>query len=456
MRGVSILLIMVWLAAVASASITPVRADVTSVAVIQFQNDANAPAAVVNALSDALYRAVATSVNFTARGGGPIAVKPGIDRDPGSAQFQAAAKTGAEHMLIGDVVAYGGGSVTFRLEAWRVTPMGLVRTRTFTQSYPPANGEALVAALGADVAALEAPRAGTATIFAIKGNEIDADVGSADGFHVDQRFNVVRNGQKVADATIVTIYNEYGVIGISNPAARYKPAVGDRLVSQESRPALLPATTSGGGFNPLYFIVAAAAVLLGIAHNSNVGPFPSPSPVPSGSGAPFTVSGVQTGGSGTALPIWTFTFSQSVSSTSQAAMTGDTTSASWTITRSGITSSPATLGSLGPVSFSNSFTLVVQDNNVAVNVGDTVTFFFTANVTSSTGSHLTPNAIAIMRISSAARQPLTVVPAPPNPADPAVITPPQNGAPKLPGTGKPPNPAGGASPHDPRDPHDPH
>src|SRR6202022_325230 len=104
---------------------------------------------------------------------------------------------------------------------------------------------------------------------------------------------------------------------------------------------LLPAQSSGGGFNPLYFIVGAAAVLLGIAHHSSAGTFPTPSPVPSGAGAPFTVAGAQTGGFGTALPTWTFTFSQPVSLTSQGAMAGDPGSASWTITHGTSTSSPA-------------------------------------------------------------------------------------------------------------------
>lgn len=418
MRGVALLLVASLLAALIGALSAPVRADVTSIAVVQFENHAGAPSSVIDALSNALYRAVAASPNYRAKGGGPLVVKAGIARDPMGADFEAAAAAGADHMLVGDVVAYGGGSVTFRLEAYRVNPLALVRTRSFTHTYPPVNSEALSAALNADVAALEAPRAGTATIYMVTPKEIDADVGSADGFHINQHFNIVRNGRKVGEATIVTIYDAYGIVDISNAAPDYHPAIGDRLVSQESQPALVTTNNRSGVFEPLYFIVAAAAALIALGKKGSVGPFPTPSPLPSGSAAPFTVSGFQNGGTHQ-LPQFEFVFSQPVSSSSQTSMLGTATFAFWQFTPNG--GSPGgqnTLQSLGtcsapPTCFINANTLVLTDNNQPLNsVGDALSFTFTSSITSATGQPLVGATINFPRTSSVGRRPLVAQPQP--------------------------------------------
>lgn len=455
MRFVAISLVVVWCATALMTSIAPVRADVTTVAVVQFENDAGAPASVVDSLSESLYRAMAQSPNFTVRGSGPIIVKAGIDKESSAAQFRAAANAGADHMLVGDVVAYGGGSVTFRLASYRVSPMAIVRSRSFTQSYPPVNGQALVASLSADVASLEAPRAGTATIYAIKGSEIDADAGSADGFHVDQRFSVIRNGQKLADATIVTIHDAYALISISNESRGYRPAVGDRLVSQESQPPLVPVNTAAGGFNPLYFLLGAAAIVVAIAAKGSVGSFPSPTPIPSGSIAPFIVTGPVVTGGTPANPQLTFTFTQPVSASSQTSILGSTAFAFWTFTPSGGSpSSPATLLALGGASFGSSTTLTVPDSHQGLNTGDTLSFTFTTSITDSGGDHLTITTLS--HTASVARQPVgagapLAQPSPIPSTASAGTGHSQNG----PGGSKG-NPGAPKNPTTPQDPHNPH
>lgn len=455
MRFVAISLVVVWCATALMTSIAPVRADVTTVAVIQFENDAGAPASVVDSLSESLYRAMAQSPNFTVKGSGPIVVNAGIDKESSAAQFRAAANAGADHMLVGDVVAYGGGSVTFRLASYRVSPMAIVRSRSFTQSYPPVNGQALVASLSADVASLEAPRAGTATIYAIKGSEIDADAGSADGFHVDQRFSVIRNGQKLADAAIVTIHDAYAVVGISNESRGYRPAVGDRLVSQESQPPLVPVNTAAGGFNPIYFLLGAAAIVVAIAAKGSVGSFPSPTPMPSSSAGVFTVS--QLTFSGTTNPTIVFFFSRPVSVTDFTSIATDTSRASVTPRIGGVTQATTTLLNLGSAIFDATHQqLTVMDTNgstTLTNIGDSLTFNFTSVIQDTTAHFLTPNTIAFTRTSSVARQPVGAgAPlAQPSPAPSTVNT----------GTGHSPGGSKGSAdapknPITPQDPHNPH
>jgi len=443
--------------AAAGIAAGPVRADATSVAVVTFQNDANAPASVVDALSNALYRAAASSPNFATKGGGPITVPKNQLGDQLADALHAAAAAGADHVLIGDVVAYGAGSVTFRVASYRIDPLNIVRAQVFTQAYPPADSQALVAALANDLSALEAPRAGTGTIYSVDNGKIDADLGSSEGFQMGERFNVLRNGQKLAEATIATQHDAYAEIQIENPAAGYRPAVGDRLVSQQSHPAAAPPPPqmSAGAWNPIGWILGAAAVLIAIGQKGAVASFPSPSPTSSSSSG-FSVTGAQTGGPNT-NPTFTFLFSQAVSSTDCLSVPNDSTRATATATIGGVTRPPTALFNLGVASFDPSCkTLTVMDTSATytlANVGDQIVFQFTGVIKDTIGDSLTPNptTITFVRSASAAHRPLVAAPTtkpnvgPQGPGHPAG-TGPNNPEPDK----NPKGPSGGGRPNPPR------
>ena|GEM_PF-1530548 len=417
-RTVAALVVLSFLAAAAGIGAGPVRADATSVAVVTFQNDANAPSGVVESLSNALYRAAASSPNFVVKGGGPISVPKNQLGDQLADALHAAAAAGADHVLIGDVVADGAGSVTFRVAAYRIDPLNIVRAQVFTQPYPPADSQALVAALANDLSALEAPRAGTGTIYSVDNGKIQADLGSSEGFKMSERFNVLRNGQKLAEATIATQHDSYAEIQIENPTSGYKPAVGDRLVSQQAHAAVVPPPPqmSAGAWNPIAWILGAAAVLIAIGQKGAVGNFPSPSPTASSSTL-FSVTGAQTGGSNT-NPTFTFSFSQAVSSTDCLSVQNDTTRATATATIGGVTRPPTALSNLGFAGFdATCVTLTVMDTvstYALANPGDKIAFQFTGVIMDTVGDTLTPNptTITFVRTASSARRPLIATPTP--------------------------------------------
>jgi len=451
-RAVAALIVFAWLATAAGMFAGPVQAGATSVAVVQFQNDAGAPQSVVNTLSQALYNSVANSPNYTAKGGGPL---PATQSQLGSyltSALSAAAHAGADHVLIGDVVAYGGGSVTFRIEAYRVAPLTPIRSQVFTQTYPTDN-QALAAAMSSDVNALEAPRAGTGTIFDIRNGKIEADLGTAEGFSIGERFNVIRNGQKVAEAQITTIYPDFADVEISNASQGYAPAVGDRLVSQESKPAaaIAPPQASAGAFNPIGWILGAAAVLLAIGHGGSANIIAQPSPSPTTSPGGFSV--MQSSSTAGANPTIVFTFSAPVSSTDCVSIPNDQSRATETETVGGVTKPMTPLANLGSATFdagcTNLTIMVTNPTYTLFSTGDKIVFTFTSVIVSNVGTPLITAPITFTRTSSVARRPLATAPAHPATAPQRPGGgPPQTGGQKPPTMPTKPNPGGsGVIPH---------
>lgn len=284
-----------------------------TIAVFNFENDAGAPSAAVTSLSTALFSAVVSSPRYRAVGGGPLPLGRAVNGDVFGAALDSAAKSHAEHMMLGDLVKLDGGRAYYRLSAYRVNPLTIIRSRVFSQAYPPADARALSAGFASDVATLEAPRTSTGTIWAVSGG-VRADLGTAEGFHLGQRFNVVRNGQKVAEAQISHIEDSEATLSFSNVTGSYRPEVGDRLIGIEPAPAVLPPPAAGSGFNPIALLIAAGAAVVAASHKSAPqGPPVLPSPSPS-SGSAFTiVSASQSGPK--ANPTLQFTFSKSVAQT---------------------------------------------------------------------------------------------------------------------------------------------
>lgn len=309
-RLVSVSVCLALVVAVAAPSPTPARGDAPiRMAVATFQNQAAAPAAVVNALSASLYQAVESSGNYTAVGGGPLALKQDLVGGSFGPALDAAAKAGADEVVVGNIVQYANGQAYYSLSIYRVASVMIVRSEVFTQNYP-GNARAMVSAFAGNIATLEAPRAAEGTIYSTYNGELDADLGASQGFSLGQHFNVLRGGQKVAEANISRISDAYAVVTIVNASAGYTPAIGDRLVGLEPQPALAPVRSTASGFNPLYLVLAAGVALLALGHGGNPAA-PNPQPTQSGGGNFFSVSNLQTTGTPQQQPItFLFTFSQ--------------------------------------------------------------------------------------------------------------------------------------------------
>jgi hypothetical protein len=304
-------------AGVAAAPMAPAaRGDAPlKLAVFSFQNSANAPAATVNAMSVALYQAIASSGKFNAVGGGPLALKVDTSGSTFGPAIEAASKVGADEVAVGNIVQLGGGSVSYSVSIYRVTDVALVRSQIFSQSYPAPDSHSMSAAFASNVATLEAPRTAEGTIYSTFNGELDADLGTAEGFRLGERFNVLRNGQKVAEADISSISDSFAVVSIKNANPGYKPAIGDRLVGLEPMPAVIPPHENTSGFNAIYALLGVGAALFAIGHHGQPAGF-VPQPNPSGSAGAFTVSEGTVQGNPQQQPItFTFTFSQPFNAT---------------------------------------------------------------------------------------------------------------------------------------------
>ena len=298
---------------VAAPGTSPARGDgTTSIAVNTFENDAGAAPSVVSDLSNAAYRGVASSGRFSPRGGGPLAYEPSLTGDPFVDALRSAAKVGADDVLFGSVVQAGGGQVYYRLSLYRVAPVTFIGSQVFSQGYPPSNAQVLAAGIASNVATLAAPRQAVGTIYSTSGPL--ADVGSEEGFALGDRFNIMRNGQKVAEATITTITADYAQLTIVNPSPGYHPAMGDMLVGLRALPPVPPAAGYHSAFNPLGLLAAAGFALLAIGHHGQPGVPAGGSTIPP-STSPFTVQPqpVQENLPQATFP---FTFSTVLSSTS--------------------------------------------------------------------------------------------------------------------------------------------
>lgn len=312
--AVSAVLAVVGLAA--TPTIPAARGDAPlRLAVINFQNSANAPAASVNAMSVALYQAIATSGKFTAVGGGPLPLKLDNSGNSFEPAIEAGAKVGADEVVVGNIVQLGGGTVSYSVSIYRVTDVALVRSQIFTQNYPAPDSRTMSAAFESNVATLEAARTAEGTIYAIDNGQLDADLGTAEGFKLGQRFNVLRQGQKVADASISSISDSYAVVTISNASPGYKPAVGDRLIGLDPMPAVIPPHENSSGFSAIYALLGAGFALLAIGAHGQPAAY-NPQPVSSGGTGTFTINAHSVSGNPQQQPItFVFTFSQPFDST---------------------------------------------------------------------------------------------------------------------------------------------
>jgi len=411
-----------------------------TVAVIQFVNGAKAPQTAVSALSNALYQAVQSSGRFTAVGGGPLKVNAAINGDDMTAGLEAGAKAGASEILLGEVLQINRSTVTYRLSAYRVDPLAFIRSQVFSQ--PNSSTAGLVSGFVTNLSTLHAPRTAVGMIYSVT-DGVHADLGTSTGFSLGQRFNVMRNGTKVAEAQIATIQLNDASMTVSNTTSGYSPAIGDQLVGTEPLPAIAPAPSNRvNTFNPLALLVVAGAALLAIGHHgqpANVVPAPSPTFTVAPS---FSVTGISTGAPPN--PTFVFTFSQPVDTTTVDFAT--TTFASYQIMHGGIQPNPpAPLTNLGgaPPTFDGTHTVLTVSSSGTIVFGDQVTFTFTSAIHDIFGDALIPHSQPFGPFSTA-RHPAagSQKPGPaPGAPKPQSVTPQAPRAPK---------------PQAPKDPHGPH
>jgi hypothetical protein len=218
-------------------------------------------------------------------------------------------------VVVGNIVQAGGGTISYSLSIYRVTDVALVRSQIFTQNYPASDARSMSAAFASNVATLEAPRTAMGTIYSTYNGELDADLGTAEGFHLGQRFNVVRGGMKVAEADISSITDSYAIVTISNATPGFKAQLGDRLVGLDPQPAVIPPHENSSGFSPLYTLLGLGLVLAAIGQHGQAAAF-VPQPVASGGAGSFTATGLAILGNEQQPPItFTFTFSQPFNAT---------------------------------------------------------------------------------------------------------------------------------------------
>ncbi len=345
MRCIAVSLALGCIAMVALPQSPPARGDAPeAVAVASLENSAKAPADAVHGISQALYDGAASSGRFDMRGGGPLAVQPALTNDITLSALDAAKGANASEVIVGDLVKFASGNIAYKLTLFRVQPVQVIRSQFFTQSFAPNDYRSLTSKFSTDIAALSAPRSGTGTIYSLVGG-VHADLGLVEGFHLGQRFNVLRNGQKTAEAEIAQISDGDALVSIGNITNGYQPAVGDRLVSQDpvsqSVAGAGSGTASGGsGFTVIGIILGAAAAILGL---SSHGTAPAQlcgtgcSPAPSTTPGAFTVGCVH---DGLNPPNFTCNFSKPVQGASTFNF-GDLTTISVTIFISGIQQGPA-------------------------------------------------------------------------------------------------------------------
>lgn len=404
-----------------------------TIAVVQFENDAAAPQSTVDAMSQALYQAVASSSDFSAAGGGPLKVTPAVNGDPWTAALNAGAKARAEEVVVGDIIKADSGSIVYRLTAYRIDPVAFIRSQVF--SVNSAGGTAMTSALAGNLQTIHAPRTAVGTIFSVT-NGVFSDLGESGGFQVGQRFNVMRNGSKVAEARIARIDLTQSTLTLSNQAAGYTPAVGDRLIGLDTQPALAPAPRANPNTFSLWALVAAAgATLLAIGHHGQPG---QPQPFPSVTGSPisgFIVTSAAQSGAAPGPVTFTFTFSQPVDQSSVDFT--NTTAVNYTTTNPITPTSPVTNLGGAPPTFDSTFT-VLTINATTLTPNEQITFNFTSAITSG-GVPLTPFTRAFQE--SSVRHPLTapgavqpngVVPQQPGPRQPLPQNPHEPHGPKGP------------------------
>jgi len=305
-------------------------AGAIAIAVISPQNSGGVTPAVLSQVAQALYQGVVATGRYDVKGGGPIPVQVGSDGDATMAALAAAGKAEADQVLITDVIHSDSGKIVYRMSIYKVNPVTFGRSQIFQQVFPASDAHAFAAQFGNDLATLEAPRTNTGIIFAVGPSGIQADTGEANGFHLGQRFNVVRSGKKVAEAQITQITGTDAVVQILNPSPSYQPQIGDLLISQEPGPAITSATenhSSNGALDVIALLVGVGAALLAIGHQGSAASVNCPPPTPSGSSCAtasptgtsagsFTVALSNTQTANPKSPIFTFNFSKPVQNAS--------------------------------------------------------------------------------------------------------------------------------------------
>jgi hypothetical protein len=370
-----------------------------AIAVTSPENDAGASQAILEQVGQAMYDGIVATGRYDVRSGGPLKLQLAPDGDALAAALSAASKVEADEVLITDVVRLANGKIVYRMSIYKVSPLTFGRSQVFQQPFPASDPHVFAAQFGSDLAALEAPRTNTGTIYAVEASGIYTDTGAANGFHLSQRFNVVRAGKKVAEAQINTITDANATVDILNPTPSYQAQVGDLLISQEPGPAIpVGASHSGGNaaLDVIALLVGAGAALLAIGHGTTTSQVICPptcaSPSPTGS-AGFTVS--PTGNSGTTLqPVFGFSFSQPV----QGAATfnfGDTTKISvQDQVGTNTPGPPGTLngfaGATATCSFDPSGQLLTVHVNSALQPGHAYFINFQATIMSTTSVSLMP------------------------------------------------------------------
>ncbi len=301
-------------------------AGAIAIAVISPQNSAGVAPPVLSQVAQALYEGVVATGRYDVKGGGPINVQVASDGDATTAALAAASQAEADQVLITDVLRLTSGKIIYRMTIYKVSPVTFGRSQIFQQVFPASDAHAFAAQFGNDLATLEAPRTNTGTIFAVGPSGIQADTGEANGFHLGQRFNVVRSGKKVAEAQITQITGTDAVVEILNPSPSYQPEIGDLLISQEPGPAIPTATenhSNNGALDVLALLVGVGAALLAIGHNGSAATVNCPPPTPSGAACvtasptgtgagSFTVALTNTSIANPKSPIFTFNFSKPV------------------------------------------------------------------------------------------------------------------------------------------------
>lgn len=385
------------------------------VAVFGFTNAAHAPSSLPAALSQALYRGAGSGGTRLLVGDGPIALPLGAGGDRLAAALAACTKAGAGKFLIGDLIEFDGSTAVYRLSSYGVQPLRVLGSQVFSQTVALHAGAPAALDLAADVAALDARRPATGTIYSVD-DGIHADVGSAEGFRLGERFNVVRNGMNVAQVQIASIDSGEAVLVVTSAFPGFKPAVGDRVVSIDRASLSTPPPADTGHFNPLATALAIGAALIAIGHHGQpaVSAGASPTPVPSQS--PFTVSVGTAAGTAPSPVTLSFVFSQPVSATSQFAIAGTIADASVQIGALSL-GNPEPLAGPHPEAANSTWQVTFDSTGQVLSIvatglspGQRLQFTFTSGITDAAGQTLSPPAPFVYS-AFAARHQLGAVPA---------------------------------------------
>lgn len=401
-RALTIVVALACIALVLTPPLPQARGEGLSLAVVAPENSAHVSATVLDQIARAMYDGAVGTGHYDVKAGGPIKVEAASTGDILPAALGAASRVNADHVLVADVISVANGKLLYRMSIYKVNPVTFGRSQVFSQAYPPSDPRVLASQFGTSLATLEAPRTYTGTIYALTPS-ITADTGSEEGFRIGQRFNVVRNGKKVAEAQIVQISEISAGVDILNPSAGYQAQIGDRLISQEQGPNMASGPPSGNSnsfLGVLGVLVGVGAALVAIGNHGSAASVQCPPPTPSGAGCstappsggtPFTVIATSQGGS-PSKPVLTFTFSKPVSNAATFPFSGTTqlyiTSQ---VGISGMPTPPQPIAGFGGAtgSFDPTGTILTITVTGTLTTGDVYFIFFTSQITATDSSMLT-------------------------------------------------------------------